>query len=55
MSDWRYGVFCVQQSITQQKKNIEKTLDNCELLWYYIGAVERPQKIMREWWNWQTR
>ena len=43
------------EGLRQQKKNIEKMLDKFRLLWYYIGAVERPQKIMREWWNWQTR
>ena len=37
------------------EKRQKKALDNLRLLWYYTGAVARQQKIMREWWNWQTR
>ena len=37
------------------RKTQKKELDFLHCLWYYTGAVARPQQIMREWWNWQTR
>ena len=37
------------------RKTQKKELDFLHRLWYYTGAVARPQQIMREWWNWQTR
>ena len=37
------------------EKRQKKALDNLRLLWYYTEEVARRQKIMREWWNWQTR
>ena len=37
------------------RKTQKKELDFLRRLWYYTGAVARPQQIMREWWNWQTR
>ena len=37
------------------RKTQKKELDFLHRLWYYTEAVARPQQIMREWWNWQTR
>ena len=44
----------VQENIVGEETQ-KKELDFLHRLWYYTEAVARPQQIMREWWNWQTR